>query len=68
MTINDQFSEGVKNQLLNELENLTRVMDIPLARQKDPHWLLRNADINNPNHKNLDKIIRICKFLISKEN
>jgi len=39
-----------------------------LARQKDPNWLLRNADINNPGHKNLDKIIRICKFLISKEN
>ena len=67
MTVNDQFSEGVKKQLLNELENLTRAMDIPLARQKDPHWLLRNADINNPGHKNLDKIIRICKFLISKE-
>lgn len=68
MTINDQFSEGVKNQLLNELENLTRTMDVPLARQKDPRWLLRNVGINNQSHKNLDKVIRICKFLISKEN
>lgn len=67
MTANDQFSEGVKKQLLNELENLTRSMDIPLTRQKDPHWLLRNADINNPGHKNLNKIFQICKFLISKE-
>lgn len=68
MGIDNDFSESVKKQLLNELENLTRSMDIPLARQKDPNWLLRNADINNPGHKNLDKIIRICKFLISKEN
>ncbi len=67
MTTNDQFSEGVKKQLLNELENLTRGMDIPLARQKDPNWLLSNADINNPGHKNLNKIFKICKFLISKE-
>jgi len=66
--IDNSFSVGVKKQLLNELENLTRSMDIPLARQKDPNWLLRNADINNPGHKNLDKIIRICKFLILKEN
>lgn len=57
-----------KNQLLNELENLTKVMDIPIQRQRDPHWLLRNADINNPNHKNLNKIFKICKYLISEEH
>lgn len=57
-----------KNQLLNELENLTRNMDIPLNRQKDPHWLSRNADINNPGHKNLDKITKICKLLMKEEN
>lgn len=57
-----------KNQLLNELENLTRFMDIPLQRQKDPHWLLRNAGINNANHKNLDKVIKICKFIMKEEN
>lgn len=56
-----------KNQLLNELENLTRFMDIPLNRQKDPHWLLRNAGINNQGHKNLDKVIRICKFIVKEE-
>lgn len=67
MTVSNQFSEVVKKQLLNELENLTKSMDIPLARQQDSHWLLSNADINNPSHKNLDKIIRICKYLISKE-
>ncbi len=67
MSVNDSFSEGVKKQLLNELENLTSVMSIPLARQRDPHWLLHNADTNNPDHKNLNKIFKICKFLISKE-
>lgn len=67
MTVSNQFSESVKKQLLNELENLTKSMDIPLARQQDSHWLLNNADINNLGHKNLDKIIRICKYLISKE-
>jgi len=57
-----------KNQLLNELENLTKVMDIPFQRQRDPHWLLRNASINNPDHKNLNKIFKICKYLINEEH
>jgi len=63
----NSFSENVKKQLLDELENLTRLMDIPLVRQKDPKWLLQNAGINNQGHKNLDKIIRICKFIISND-
>lgn len=58
----------VKQQLLNELENLTRSMDIPFARQKDPSWLLRNAGINNAGHKNLDKLIKICKLLRKEED
>ena len=57
----------VKNQLLNELENLTRVMDIPTQRQRDFRWLSRNAGINNPNHKNLEKINKICKLLMKEE-
>jgi len=50
-------------QLINELENLTSNMDIPFARRKDVNWLLRNADINNKNHKNLAKVIKICQLL-----
>jgi hypothetical protein len=57
----------VKNQLLNELENLTRNMDIPIQRQKDFRWLMRNAGINNPNHKNLGKINKICQLLMKEE-
>lgn len=68
LEIDNTFSKNVKKQLLDELENLTRLMDIPLARQKDHNWLLQNASINNQGHKNLEKVIRICKFLISKEN
>jgi|688.fasta_scaffold468912_2 hypothetical protein len=56
-----------KNQLLNELENLTRQMDVPIHRQKDPGWLIRNIGINNPGHKNIEKITKICK-LLEKEN
>lgn len=52
-----------RNQLLNELEKLTSVMNIPIQKQKDSHWLLNNASINNPNHKNLEKIIKICNLL-----
>ena len=56
-----------RNQLLNELENLTRQMDVPIHRQKDPGWLIRNIGINNPGHKNIEKITKICK-LLGKEN
>ena len=57
-----------KTQLLNELENLTRQMDVPINRQKDPGWLLRNVGINNPGHKNINKIIKICKLLRKEDN
>ena len=67
MTLNKEFSSGLKKQLLNELENLTNSMDIPLNRQKDPHWLLHFLEMNNADHKNTKKILQICKFLISKE-
>lgn len=61
------MDKKVKNQLLNELENLTDTMIIPLVRQKDCRWLLDNAAINNSNHKNLTKVIRICEYLIERE-
>ena len=31
------------NQLLNELENLTISMNIPIGRRKDYNWILRNV-------------------------
>jgi hypothetical protein len=50
-------------QLFNELEKLTREMNVPALRQKDTGWLLRNAGINNANHPNINKVIEICNAL-----
>jgi hypothetical protein len=61
------MDKTTKNQLLNELENLTRTMEIPVIRQKDANWLLDNAGVNNQDHKNLEKVVRICKFILKEE-
>jgi hypothetical protein len=52
---------------LNELENLTTVMNIPIGRRKDYHWIMRNGAILNENNRNLDKVIKICKLLVKGE-
>jgi len=62
------LDQKVKQQLLNELENLTRSMNIPFNRQRDANWLLTNACVNNAGHKNLDKIVKICKLLEEGKN
>ena len=51
--------------LINELEKLTTSMDVPVFRRSDPGWLLRNVIFNNKDHPNLDKVIKICKQLLS---
>jgi len=51
--------------LINELEKLTTSMDVPVFRRSDPGWLLRNAMFNNKDHPNLNKVIKICKQLLS---
>ena len=53
-----------RDQLLNELENLTTVMNIPIGRRKDYYWIMRNGVILNENNRNLDKVIKICKLLV----
>lgn len=55
------------NQLLNELENLTTSMNIPIARRKDYRWIMRNGEILNEGNRNLDKAIKICKLLLKEE-
>ena len=55
------------NQLLNELENLTTSMNIPIARRKDYRWIMRNGEILNEGNRNLDKVIKICKILLKEE-
>lgn len=58
---------GNRNQLLNELEKITSLMDVPFARQKDYSWLLSNVAINNNNEKQVKKVITICQLLIKGE-
>ena len=57
----------IKNQLLNELENLTSNMEIPFAKRKDYNWLIQNAELSNQNHKNLAKVIKISQLLKKEE-
>ena len=55
------------NQLLNELERLSSLMNIPIGRRKDYRWIMRNAEILNEGNRNLDKAIKICKVLLKEE-
>jgi len=54
--------------LTAELENLTTNMDIPFYRRTDAAWLIRNASINNADHKNLAKVIKIATLLTRETN
>ena len=59
------MDEKTKLLVINELERLTTSMDVPVFRRSDVGWLLRNVEINNANHPNLNKVIKICKQLLS---
>jgi hypothetical protein len=56
-----------KQQLLDELEKLTSLLDIPFARRTDIHWILRNIAINNTDEKRVKKVISICQLLMKGE-
>lgn len=53
-----------RNQLLDELENLTLSIGIPFARRKDYHWIMRNISVNNADDKKIKKITTICQLLM----
>lgn len=63
----DKLSKIEISQLLNELENLTTTMNIPISRRKDYRWIMRNGEILNEGNRNLDKAIKICKVLVKEE-
>jgi hypothetical protein len=65
--VKDKLEPIQVNQLLNELENLTTSMNIPIARRKDYRWIMRNGEILNEGNRNLDKVIKICKILLKEE-
>ena len=62
------FTKAEVKALFTELEKLTTNMDIPIFRRTDAVWLLRNASINNEDHKNLQKVMKIAKILAGENN
>lgn len=62
------FTQAEIKALFTELEKLTTNMDIPIFRRTDAAWLLRNASINNEDHKNLQKVMKIAKILAGENN
>ena len=52
-----------RDLVLNELESLTTSMDVPFHRRRDFGWLMRNVQINNSDHANTAKVLKICKYL-----
>jgi hypothetical protein len=65
--VKNKLSKIEISQLLNELENLTTTMNIPISRRKDYRWIMRNGEILNEGNRNLDKAIKICKVLVKEE-
>jgi hypothetical protein len=65
--VKDKLDPIQINQLLNELERLTTLMNIPIGRRKDYRWIMRNGEILNEGNRNLDKTIKICKVLLKEE-
>jgi uncharacterized pyridoxamine 5'-phosphate oxidase family protein len=65
--VKDKLDKIQINQLLNELENLTTSMNIPISKRKDYHWIILNGVIVNEGNRNLDKALKICKVLAKEE-
>jgi hypothetical protein len=65
--VKDKLNKIQINQLLNELENLTTSMNIPISKRKDYHWIILNGVIVNEGNRNLDKALKICKVLAKEE-
>ena len=65
--MSDKLDKIQISQLLNELENLSTSMNIPISRRKDYRWIMRNGEILNEGNHNLDKAIKICKVLVKEE-
>lgn len=62
------FTKSEIKALFTELEKLTINMNVPTFRRTDAAWLLRNASINNEDHKNLQKVMKIAKILAGENN
>lgn len=60
----NKFSKKEIIAIYNELEKIATTMDIPTFRRRDAGWILRNAAIENPDSKNLPKLIRLAKIIV----
>lgn len=49
-----------------ELENILNTMDIPPVRKNDMGWLMRNIQIRNNEHPDIDRALTLIKA-INKE-
>lgn len=58
----NKFSKKEIIAIYNELEKIATTMDIPPARRRDAGWILRNAAIENPDSKNLQKLMRLARI------
>jgi hypothetical protein len=65
--VKDKLDKTQINQLLNELERLSSLMNIPIGRRKDYRWIMRNGEILNEGNRNLEKVLKICKVLVKEE-
>lgn len=63
----NNFTPAVLVQLKNEMQNLADTMNIPFHQRGDAQWLLHNASVENAEHKNLQKLIRIATIIASEE-
>ena len=58
-----------KRDLILELENLIKPMDIPVRRKmvnqkEDLRWLARNLGIRNAGHRNFKRAVEILKEVV----
>lgn len=53
-----------KQQLLEQLNRLTRGMDVPIFRRQNPKWLLKNLGMRNVTHRNFAEAMEISKELV----
>lgn len=50
---------------LDRLESLTRKMDVPSGRRRNPGWLNRNLCVRNLTHKDYEIVMELVKELLS---
>jgi hypothetical protein len=50
------------------LEIILRTMNVPVLRKNDFRWLSRNLTIGNREHPELNKALKLIKYIIKGES